>query len=162
MGEGWTSRRNDRDEREQVIQEVCESKTKNTHIQETSSSPAYPQQCSFPIYASCVDMNQVWPMVLEKVYAKAQGSYENIAAPSPGTRFEHVLRDLTGGNPVRSKIERGMKSRDVDRLWKSIYEHSERRSNITAFARVEPVDGDFLRTCSEEEKDRAMWFKVGW
>lgn len=112
-----------------------------------------------PIYATCVDINQVWPMVLEKVYAKAHGSYENIAAPSPGTRFEHVLRDLTGGHTVRSKIDRQMKSRDMEKLWKSIYEHSERRSNITAFARLDPVDGDSLRNCSEEERERATWFK---
>jgi hypothetical protein len=44
---------------------------------------------------------ELWPMILEKAYAKFYGSYENIEAG----KVQYALADLTGGQPEQIKLE---------------------------------------------------------
>ena len=47
-----------------------------------------------PIYATSTDHREIWPMVVEKAYAKVAGSYEAIGR---GGRVAPALETLTGG-----------------------------------------------------------------
>jgi hypothetical protein len=45
-----------------------------------------------PLYARPSRQGELWPMLVEKAYAKMHGCYENIAQGS----VAYALRDLTG------------------------------------------------------------------
>ena len=55
--------------------------------------------------------HELWPMILEKAYAKLYGSYENIEAG----KVQYALADLTGGAPQQMKLE--TESNNMDALW---------------------------------------------
>eukprot|EP01022_Parablepharisma_sp_SALTPOND_P028425 TRINITY_DN70944_c4_g1_i1.p1 TRINITY_DN70944_c4_g1~~TRINITY_DN70944_c4_g1_i1.p1 ORF type:complete len:1780 (-),score=174.97 TRINITY_DN70944_c4_g1_i1:1708-7047(-) len=81
--------------------------------------------CQFPTlpgsdqwaFAKSEDKNELWPMVLEKAYAKLYGSYENIE----GGKVQYALADLTGGAPEQIKLENV--ADNLDEFWKKIYEY---------------------------------------
>ncbi len=54
---------------------------------------------------------ELWPMILEKAYAKLYGSYENIEAG----KVQYALADLTGGAPQQLKLE--TESNNLDAFW---------------------------------------------
>jgi len=49
-----------------------------------------------PIFASCEDPKEIWPLVVEKAYAKLHGSYEQLS----GGRIVNALCALTGGQGI--------------------------------------------------------------
>ena len=49
-----------------------------------------------PLFTSSTDANAMWPMLLEKAYAKLHGSYE---ALSYG-QLNYCLEDMTGASAV--------------------------------------------------------------
>lgn len=58
---------------------------------------------------------ELWPMILEKAYAKLFGTYENIEAG----KVCYALADLTGGVPEQVKLEE--ESRDFDGFCRKIF-----------------------------------------
>ena len=53
-------------------------------------------------FATSEEEGELWPMILEKAYAKVYGSYEAII----GGRVHYALSDLTGGFPEEIKTEK--------------------------------------------------------
>lgn len=53
-------------------------------------------------FACSEEKNEIWPMILEKAYAKLYGSYDAII----GGRVHYALSDLTGGFPEELKTEK--------------------------------------------------------
>jgi hypothetical protein len=51
-------------------------------------------------FAKNVSGTELWPMLIEKAYAKLHGSYDNIAAG----KVQYALSDLTGGSPEEIKL----------------------------------------------------------
>lgn len=49
-----------------------------------------------PLYARCIDPNEIWILLLEKAYAKLHGCYETISGGTMG----YGLKDLTGCIPT--------------------------------------------------------------
>ena len=60
---------------------------------------------------------ELWPMILEKAYAKLYGSYQNIEAG----KVSYALVDLTGGVPEQIRIED--ESNDFDTFCKKVYKY---------------------------------------
>jgi hypothetical protein len=61
--------------------------------------PCYPD--GRPLYGRGKNANEIWPMLLEKAYAKLHGCYENLI----GGRMTYALQDLTGGAPQTIPID---------------------------------------------------------
>ena len=115
-----------------------------------------------PIYGRCSDMNQVWPMILEKAYAKTHGCYEAISSPSPGCRISYALRDLTGGNPVSlSLLPARTDLRQRQRVWKRLQIAAEKRTHLNSFVRMEwEEDGEIVEEESTR-RDRQAFTELG-
>ena len=60
--------------------------------------------CLQPLYTHSSDPNETWPMLLEKAYAKAHGSYEALVGGTP----EYALKDLSGGVPEVVRLVRAL------------------------------------------------------
>lgn len=78
----------------------------------------FPQRMEYgkEIWAFVTSENpeELWPMVLEKAYAKLYGSYENIEAG----KVSFALADLTSGAPEDVKLESA--SDNIEALWEKI------------------------------------------
>ncbi|XP_052797971.1 calpain-A-like [Mya arenaria] len=74
------------------------------------------------IYASCTDSNEFWVSLIEKAYAKLNGSYEAI----DGGQTMDALVDMTGGLAERFEIEK----RDLN-LYRQILRASKSEAFIT-------------------------------
>jgi hypothetical protein len=61
--------------------------------------PCYPN--GKPLYGRGKNENEIWPMLLEKAYAKLHGCYENLIAG----RMTYALQDLTGGAPQTIAVD---------------------------------------------------------
>jgi len=60
--------------------------------------------------------NEIWPMLMEKAYAKAYGSYKRIDGGDPVS----ALRDLTGAPCMRFKLKQ-LSQGDMEDLWTNLY-----------------------------------------
>ncbi len=60
---------------------------------------------------------ELWPMILEKAYAKLYGSYENIEAG----KVQYALSDLTGGAPQQFKLDTEAENLDV--FWTKVFNY---------------------------------------
>ncbi|EKX41715.1 hypothetical protein GUITHDRAFT_141718 [Guillardia theta CCMP2712] len=107
-------------------------------------------QVNVPLYTRSSDPQQIWPMLLEKAYAKMHGCYEALVTGS----VTYALRDLTGGaaqainlreENVQDQIMNGY-------LWQQLllwckqgllgcWQEVEREGRTTDF------DGDFKSHC---------------
>jgi len=66
-------------------------------------------------YVKSESGKELWPMILEKAYAKMYGSYNNIE----GGKVQYALADLTGGAPEQIKLESVCDN--LDAFWSKIY-----------------------------------------
>jgi hypothetical protein len=83
--------------------------------------------CAFAFTRTKED--EIWPMILEKAYAKAYGSYDMIGAGD----IMHTLRDLTGAPyEILENI-----SGDAEELWKQLTSACENNFIVVAY-RSEP------------------------
>ena len=55
-----------------------------------------------PLFTTSIDPNEIWPMLLEKAYAKLHGCYESLIRG----QVEYALRDLTGGTVQRISLHK--------------------------------------------------------
>eukprot|EP00826_Nyctotherus_ovalis_P009208 TRINITY_DN12426_c0_g1_i1.p1 TRINITY_DN12426_c0_g1~~TRINITY_DN12426_c0_g1_i1.p1 ORF type:complete len:623 (+),score=182.50 TRINITY_DN12426_c0_g1_i1:23-1870(+) len=63
--------------------------------------PVFPvNECNDWAFATSENEREIWPMIMEKAYAKLYGSYENIEEG----KVSYALADLTGGVPEQLKI----------------------------------------------------------
>jgi len=67
------------------------------------------------IFASCEDPKEIWPVVVEKAYAKLYGSYEDLS----GGRIVEALCALTGGHGAVVDV----KTQDPDAVWSLLLGH---------------------------------------
>lgn len=58
--------------------------------------------------------NELWPMVLEKAYAKLNGSYSYIEAG----KVQYALADMTDGFPEQIDLKRDVKNTET--LWENL------------------------------------------
>jgi len=63
--------------------------------------------------------DKLWPMILEKAYAKLHGGYDKIVAG----KVSYALSELTGGYPEEMKMSVAQKNVDV--FWNTIIKHHE-------------------------------------
>ena len=69
--------------------------------------------------------DELWPMIIEKAYAKVYGSYSRIAAGDP----IHALRDLTGAPYKVYMFNQQFTPQEIDQFWKELFD-AERRGWI--------------------------------
>jgi hypothetical protein len=62
---------------------------------------------------------ELWPMLIEKAYAKLHGDYDSIAAG----KVQFALADLTGGFPEEVKLETAQNN--PDNLWKKMLKNQQ-------------------------------------
>ena len=82
-----------------------------------------PQQTIEIAFSRTTD-DELWPLLLEKAYAKAYGSYTRISAGDP----LYALRDLTGA-PYRNIVLEGKSHSELDQYWTELVA-AERRGWI--------------------------------
>ncbi|KAL1526664.1 hypothetical protein AB1Y20_015368 [Prymnesium parvum] len=58
----------------------------------------------YPLYAHCVEPNEMWVPLLEKAYAKLKGSYQALTSGF----VDNALVELTGGAPQRFRFQRAL------------------------------------------------------
>ncbi|WAR02646.1 CAuncharacterized [Mya arenaria] len=85
------------------------------------------------IYASCTDSNEFWVSLIEKAYAKLNGSYEAI----DGGQTMDALVDMTGGLAERFEIEK----RDLN-LYRQILRASKSEAFITCSRKIQHKMGE--------------------
>jgi hypothetical protein len=78
---------------------------------------------------------ELWPMVLEKAYAKFYGTYSDIEAG----KVQYALADLTGGAPEQIKVE--AYRNNLNALWKKMY-HSYKEGYLMGAGSPEHAMGD--------------------
>eukprot|EP00931_Biecheleriopsis_adriatica_P063394 TRINITY_DN38384_c0_g1_i1.p1 TRINITY_DN38384_c0_g1~~TRINITY_DN38384_c0_g1_i1.p1 ORF type:complete len:505 (-),score=102.91 TRINITY_DN38384_c0_g1_i1:299-1813(-) len=66
------------------------------------------------VFASCEDPNEIWPIVVEKAYAKLHGSYEALS----GGQISKALAMLTGGSAAKLNLQSPWCS--ADRVFKVV------------------------------------------
>ena len=78
---------------------------------------------------------ELWPMVLEKAYAKFYGSYENIE----GGKVQLALADLTGGAPQELKLEEHREN--IETFWTKLL-HMNKENYYMGVGSPEHEHGD--------------------
>jgi hypothetical protein len=66
-----------------------------------------------PLGARSADVDETWPVLVEKAYAKLHGSYEALAASQGGGRTDRALEDLTGSRCVRMRLGDAVVQQDI-------------------------------------------------
>lgn len=67
-----------------------------------------------PCFVASRDVGELWPVIIEKAYAKLNGNYMNIEAG----KVQYALADLTGGVPEEIKLS--TVSNKISSFWKKI------------------------------------------
>ncbi len=76
-----------------------------------------------PIFATSTDQNEIWPMLVEKAYAKLHGCYASIVHG----QVQYALRDLTGGTVERIALHKADSEQvrpemNSDEFWEKLKE----------------------------------------
>lgn len=72
-----------------------------------------------PAFVASKDVGELWPVIIEKAYAKMNESYQNIEAG----KVQYALADLTGGVPEEIKLS--AVENKLSAFWRKIQSYHE-------------------------------------